>query len=125
MFSLAMGSFANNIISGFTNDSKYDLIRSTCMCGEKELKIYELIPVLSYLYQLRKCNYCHKIIPMRYLVVELSILFIGLIFLSKLSVTAILVFFFDYLLICIAAIDLLKYIIPNIPVILLLVIYFF
>jgi len=122
LFSLALGSFANNIISGFTNESKYDLVRSTCMCGEKELKIYELIPVFSYLYQLRKCNYCDKIIPWRYLLVELSTLFIGLIFLMQVSVNATLVFFFDYLLICIAVIDLLKYIIPNILVFLLLII---
>jgi prepilin signal peptidase PulO-like enzyme (type II secretory pathway) len=122
LISLAFGSFANNIISGFTNDSKYDLVRSTCMCGEKDLKIYELIPILSYLYQFRKCNYCDKIIPWRYLLIELSILIVGLIFLTQLSVAAIIVFLFNYLLICIAVIDLLKYIIPNALIILLLII---
>ena len=92
------------------------------MCGEKKLKFYELIPIISYLFQFRKCNYCDKLIPWRYLLIELSILLIGLIFLAKLSFSAIIIFFFNYLLICVAVIDLLLYIIPNILVALLFLI---
>ncbi len=50
--------------------NKSILGRSCCdNCGE-ELKWYELIPILSYIFLLGKCHHCHKKISILYLVIE-------------------------------------------------------
>lgn len=121
VFSLIAGSFMNNVISHFSGTSKFDLLRSHCMCGEKTLKALELVPVISYLVQKGKCNYCDKKISLRYPVIELSALTVGLIFYGKYGLTCkfIHVFCTCCLLLCIAAVDYFEYIIPNVFVVVL------
>lgn len=120
--SLVLGSFANNVITYFTNKAKFDLWRSYCICGDRVLKYYELFPLLSYLLQRGKCNYCEKKIPARYIIIETLTLAIGSIIFLMHGASNIfaLVFIADYLFLCIAVIDFYSYIIPNLLVLALL-----
>ena len=45
--------------------------RSLCPQCKHTLAWYDLIPLLSYLILGGKCRYCHRLIPLRYLLVEL------------------------------------------------------
>ena len=78
MLSLTFGSFANNVISYLLGSSKLDLLRSSCHYCGKNLSYKELIPVISYVFQTGKCNYCKRKIPIRFLVIEISSICIGL-----------------------------------------------
>ncbi len=115
LFSLALGSFGNNVISYFISHNGFDLNRSTCLCGEKKLKVIELIPVLSFLFQKGKCTLCTKRIPIRYLFVELCSLILGLLIIYNygFSLLALISFLIFYVLLLISVIDFYKYIIPN------------
>lgn len=115
LFSLALGSFGNNVISYFISNNGFDLKRSTCFCGEKKLKVIELIPVLSFLFQKGKCTSCKKKIPIRYLFVEFSSLILGFIIFYNygFSLQALISFLIFYVLLLISVIDYYKLIIPN------------
>lgn len=123
--SLMAGSFANNVISHYVHNSKFDLIRSRCLCGERNLKFFELIPLFSYLYQNGKCTRCNKKISIRYFLVEIVFGIVGLVFYSKLGFTIqfILGASIAFLLIVIAIIDLIIYRIPNLLIIILLILW--
>lgn len=71
LVSLCLGSFLNNIISYYINESDLDLLRSRCHCGSRTLKWYELIPVISYVVNRSKCNICKNKLPARYLISEI------------------------------------------------------
>jgi len=122
LISLAFGSFANNVISLYVNSSKFDLLRSTCLCGKKRLEWFELIPVLSYFFQKGKCTECKNKISFRYPLVEILTLTIALIvyFFTGVEINSILIFFILYTLLIISVIDLYKLIIPNLLTIILL-----
>ena len=45
--------------------------RSRCDSCKTILKWYELIPIFSYIFQLGKCNYCHKKISKEHLIIEI------------------------------------------------------
>lgn len=53
--------------------------RSRCDSCKHTLKWYELVPVVSYLVQLGKCNYCHNKISKDHLIIEIitGLLFMG------------------------------------------------
>ena len=126
ILSISLGSFANTVISHFTGRSDFKLIRSTCFCNEKNLKLHELIPVLSFIYLKGKCQTCNKKISYRYLFVEIMTGLIGIGCFIKFSINA---SFFIYLLIftsllTIGIIDYYSFKIPNkiIAFILLLII---
>jgi len=68
---LIIGSFLNNIISYLCSFSRFDLTRSTCLCGEKRLGFPELLPLISYLILKGKCRACSRKIPFRYFLVEI------------------------------------------------------
>lgn len=121
---LAFGSFGNNIISHFINNQKFDFGRSYCFCGEKKLKLFEIIPVLSFLYQKGKCNKCDNKISIRYFIVELFTGLLAVILYLKFGLTFLFItnFFVFYIMFLIAVIDFIKFIIPNILLGLLLLI---
>ncbi|MCU7522667.1 MAG: prepilin peptidase [Ignavibacteria bacterium] len=122
LLSLALGSFSNNVISFFWGSSPFDVKRSLCMCGERELKAKELIPVLSFMMQKGKCINCRKAIPNRYVIVEILSLFIGIItyYTYGLTVNMALHYAFFMTLFIIGMVDLKKLIIPNMFVIIIL-----
>ncbi|MBK7980273.1 MAG: prepilin peptidase [Ignavibacteriae bacterium] len=112
---LAFGSFGNNVISYFINNQKFDFGRSYCFCGEKKLKLFEIIPVASFLYQRGKCNKCDKKISTRYFIVELFTGLLAVILYLKFGLTFLFItnFFVFFIMFLIAVIDLIKFIIPN------------
>lgn len=119
---LALGSFSNNVISFFTGLSPFDVKRSRCRCGERELKARELIPVLSFLFQKGKCRSCRKEIPYRYIIIEIAAFFLGLasFYVYGLTGNMALHYAFFMALLITGAVDLKKLIIPNLLVMLIL-----
>lgn len=53
--------------------------RSHCESCGKVLKIYELVPIISYLFLRGRCSDCHKKIPLRYPAIELFTAAFGII----------------------------------------------
>lgn len=56
-----------------SNDSKILTRRSECNNCERKLSWFELIPIISYLYQRGKCNSCKERIPVIYLACEILV----------------------------------------------------
>ena len=78
IFGAIMGSFANCIGFRLFNDNiKITKSRSVCFNCFHKLTIFDLIPIISYIFLKGKCKYCKTKIPNRYLIVEifLSVLF--------------------------------------------------
>ena len=115
LLALCLGSFANNVISYYIKSSKFDMLRSTCICGKKNLRSTELIPLLSFAIQKGKCRECPQKISFRYPFVELICGILGVICYFKYDITLTFLFNFLllYLLFIIAVIDLYAFIIPN------------
>lgn len=65
-----MGSFYLLVASRMPKDKSIVKPSSHCEFCKKPLKWYDLIPVFSYLIQTGKCRYCHKKIPISYLITE-------------------------------------------------------
>jgi leader peptidase (prepilin peptidase)/N-methyltransferase len=112
---LIIGSFMNNVISYLCGYSKFDVTRSVCFCGERELKITELIPVINYFTQNGKCTACGKKISLRYPLVEIiSAILVSLCY--KLFPDPFYFFLYSILvlsLVIIGVVDYYKFIIPN------------
>ena len=123
LLSLTLGSFANNVISYYVNSSKFDLLHSTCFCGKKELRFIELIPILSFVLQKGKCTECSERISIRYPLIEILTVGIGLLVfhLLGLEIRTAIIFLILYLLMIISVVDYYRLIIPNILTIVLLV----
>lgn len=115
LIGLAFGSFGNNVISYFTNGQKFDFGRSHCFCGEKKLKWFEILPLISYIFLKGKCSNCINNISFRYFIVELfSGVLAVLVYLKfQLSFTFFIYYLAFYIMLLIAVIDLIKFIIPN------------
>ncbi|MFC2094560.1 prepilin peptidase [Bacteroidota bacterium] len=115
LISASFGSFANNIISYFTGRSKFDFARSYCLCGKKRLSFSELLPILSYLKLRGKCKSCEMKIPVRYFLVEILTIVVGILCYHKYGWTIdfIISFTMYYILLLIGVIDLLTLTIPN------------
>lgn len=73
-----IGSFLN-VVSLRYGSGKSILGRSECLSCGRELKWFELIPVLSFIFQLGKCRNCKSKISWQYPLVEL---FTGIVFLG-------------------------------------------
>jgi prepilin signal peptidase PulO-like enzyme (type II secretory pathway) len=123
LFTAALGSFCNNVISAYINYTSLDIGRSRCFCGKKKLGLPELIPVLSFVIQRGRCTKCSEPIPVRYLLVELLSISFGVLYFLRfgLSPEFILGFLGFQTLLAIAVIDYYKYIIPNKLVLFLLI----
>lgn len=76
VFGLIIGSFLNVVIYRI-NTGRHFGGRSFCFSCSRVLSWYELVPVLSYVFQLGKCRGCKTKISMQYPLVELAT---GLIF---------------------------------------------
>lgn len=66
-----MGSVANAIIDRLPRNESWFVGRSKCDKCKHELKFWDLIPIVSYLWLKGKCRYCHSPIPVRNLLVEI------------------------------------------------------
>ena len=102
-----LGSFANVCIYRLPKTKQIISGRSFCPKCKKKINWYDNLPIISFLFLSGKCRKCKKIIPLRYLIVELitgiSLLLIYLnfenlytiTFLSILSLILIMIFFID------------------------------
>ena len=70
LFGLIVGSFLNVCIYRLPHDLSVVKPRSQCpVCG-KMIAWYDNFPILSYLFLLGKCRYCHTAISFRYPLIE-------------------------------------------------------
>ena len=102
-----LGSFANVCIYRLPKTKQIVSGRSFCPKCKKKINWYDNLPIISFLFLSGKCRKCKKVIPLRYLIVELitgiSFLLIYLnfenlytiTFLSILSLILIMIFFID------------------------------
>jgi prepilin signal peptidase PulO-like enzyme (type II secretory pathway) len=117
ILSLIFGSFASFVSYRLGNSKNLLAQRSSCVnCGYK-LKIQNLIPLFSYIFQKGKCSNCQVKISLRYPAIELSFLisflFIYFVLAREVSLTMLLYFAITSILITISIIDLENYFIPN------------
>jgi leader peptidase (prepilin peptidase)/N-methyltransferase len=114
---LIFGSFASFITYRLGNSKNLLAQRSICVnCGCK-LKIWNLIPLFSYIIQKGKCSNCQAKISLRYPAIELSFL-IGFLIVyfalgREINLAMLLYFAITALLISISTIDLEHYFIPD------------
>lgn len=77
IFGTILGSFYGVWATRLPNGESILYPESHCEFCQKKLKWYELIPVLSFLFQRGKCNHCKHKLPLVYLLIEV---FTGLLF---------------------------------------------
>jgi len=117
IFGLIIGSFLNVVICRLETEKSIFFARSECpKCGVV-LKWYDLIPVLSFLIQKGKCQYCSKKISWQYLIVEILTACLFLLIFREFSFFQIPNLIFYLIIICFLIIvfvyDLRHYIIPD------------
>lgn len=71
LYGTVVGSFVNVLIYRIPRKLNWVSGRSACPACSKQLKIIDLIPVVSYIVLRGKCRYCGAKIPFRYTIVEL------------------------------------------------------
>jgi len=116
IFGAMVGSFLNVCIYRLPKEESIIWPGSHCPHCKKPIKIYDNIPLVSYLLLRGKCRYCKESISTQYFLVEgvtaLSSLFLIIKF--GLSLSYLIYFAFVAALIVIAVIDLYHQIIPDI-----------
>jgi len=110
IFGLFFGSFANVCIYRLPRNESVVMPRSKCTACGKALGVFDLIPLLSWVWLQAKCRYCGEKIAPRYFLVELltGIVFswvyvrfgltaqwFDLILFSALSLALVVIFFID------------------------------
>lgn len=124
VFGTIIGSFLNVVIYRF-NTGRGLLGRSRCFSCQKNLAWYELIPVLSFLFQKRRCSSCKSRVSWQYPLVEIltggvfALVFWKMFFEQGLFLTQTNILFFVFylaifsILLVVAVYDLKHTIIPN------------
>ena len=117
IFALIFGSFASLISYRLANKQPIVFTRSKCVNCGIALRIRNLIPLFSWIFQRGKCGNCHSKISGRYPLIELSFLitFLVIFFALKqqLDLKMILFFLIAGTLIVMCVIDLEQYFIPD------------
>lgn len=118
LFGLAVGSFLNVCIYRIPlpDVSVHSPRRSFCPECNETIKVYDNIPVLSYLLLWGKCRYCKARISVIYPLVELATgaLFLLMLYHFGLTLELLLALAFTAVLLSISVIDAKLYIIPNV-----------
>lgn len=71
IFGSVMGSFYHVIATRLSKGGSIVSPASHCEKCQHQLKWYELIPILSYIFQGGKCRKCHTKLPISYLLIEI------------------------------------------------------
>ena len=71
VFGSIMGSFFHVVATRLSQELSIISPKSHCESCNHELKWYELIPILSYIFQRGKCRKCHKKIPISTVLMEI------------------------------------------------------
>ena len=109
------GSFCNVYIYRLPNNESVTKGRSFCPSCKNQIKWYDNIPFLSFIFLRGKCRNCSNKISFQYFLVELlsGISFLAIFFLYGISITTLLLIILSIFFIIIFFIDLKHYIIPN------------
>ncbi|MFC1652076.1 prepilin peptidase, partial [Patescibacteria group bacterium] len=112
---LIVGSFLNVVIFRFKKKESIVKKRSHCPNCKKKLRVWDLFPVLSFLFLKGKCRYCKKPISIQYPLVELAtaILFAALYWKFDLNIILLYFLVVSCSLILIFVIDLKHFIVPD------------
>jgi leader peptidase (prepilin peptidase) / N-methyltransferase len=111
---LIIGSFLNVVIARLPKEESIVFPRSHCPHCHQSLGVFQLIPVVSFLYQKGKCDYCKSPISIQYPLVELITGFVFLmICLKQNQLDLISSFTFASILIAVSVIDFHHRIIPD------------
>jgi leader peptidase (prepilin peptidase)/N-methyltransferase len=115
IFGLIIGSFLNVVIYRLPKGESIVYPSSHCPNCQTSLKVLDLIPLLSFLFNQRKCRYCDEKISYQYPLIELltSMIFLLLYWQYNLSIQLLTYSFLSALLIVGSMIDLKYMIIPN------------
>ncbi len=65
-----LGSFLNVIIDRLPNNKDIFFDRSECSFCHKKLRVFDLIPIFSFIFLKGKCRYCKKFIGWKYTLIE-------------------------------------------------------
>lgn len=118
IFALIFGSFASLLSYRLAKKEPIVFTRSKCLKCGSALKIKNLIPLFSWLFQRGKCSECRAKISIRYPLIELSFLlsFVAIYFTlhRQIDVKMLLYFLIAATLIVMCIIDLEEYFIPDI-----------
>lgn len=117
LFGLCIGSFLNVCIYRLpASKTITDPPRSICPSCNRQIRYYDNIPVLSYLWLKGRCRHCGTRIPFRYVVVELmtGIVAVGILFHFGLTLEGLIYFVFISSLIVMTFIDIDHRIIPDV-----------
>ena len=112
---LIIGSFLNVVILRFKKKESVVKKRSYCLKCKKKLGVWDLFPVLSFLFLKGKCRYCKKPISIQYPLVELAtaILFVALYWKFDLTLALLYFLVITTCLILVFVIDLKHFIVPD------------
>ena len=115
IFGSIWGSFCNVCIYRLPNNESVIKGRSFCPSCKNQIKWYDNIPFLSFIFLRGKCRNCSNKISFQYFLVELlsGISFLAIFFLYGISITTLLLIILSIFFIIIFFIDLKHYIIPN------------
>jgi leader peptidase (prepilin peptidase)/N-methyltransferase len=112
---LSLGSFLNVVIYRLPRGMSLALPRSHCTLCKKPIRIFDNIPLFSYLFLAGKCRHCGSAIPLRYLLVEVltAALLAGLYVRFQLSAAMVIYGTLFIFLVPITFIDIDRQIIPD------------
>lgn len=115
LLGLVMGSFINCWAWRSTHGESVLAGRSHCPACGHELRVRDLVPVLSWLLSGRKCRYCDSPVSARYPATELvcAIAFMAIVFVYGLSVETVELLGFTGVLLFLSLTDIDDFIIPN------------
>lgn len=119
LIGMVLGSFAKALADRSLKGRSF-WGRSYCPNCKHKLAWYDLFPILSYIFLLGKCRYCHKKIPPEYPVTEIILgILVGFLFLQSIFPFSILILdlvfktFFIVILAALFLTDLKKMLIPD------------
>ena len=109
------GSFSNVCIHRIPSNKSVVRGRSYCPACNKQIRWYDNIPLLSYIFLKAECRDCSIRIGIKYFIVELicALSFVLVFYLFGFSLTALLFFILSIFFVIIFFIDLKHFIIPN------------
>lgn len=115
IFGTCIASFMNVIIFRLPLGISIAKGRSFCPCCHHQLNIYDLIPIVSYIFLFGKCRYCHTKISIHDTCLEIfgGLLSLFCLYHYGINIMALFVFCFGMLLLTISLIDLKIMIIPD------------
>jgi leader peptidase (prepilin peptidase)/N-methyltransferase len=109
------GSFSNVCIHRIPSSKSVVRGRSYCPACNKQIRWYDNIPLLSYIFLKAECRDCSTRIGIKYFIVELicALSFVLVFYLFGFSLTTLLFFILSIFFVIIFFIDLKHFIIPN------------